>query len=227
VKPRILLVEDETAFAIPMVDRLEAEGYSAELASNGVDGLARARRGPYDLILLDVMLPGRNGLDVCRDLRNAGVRTPILMLTARGEISDRVVGLKLGADDYLVKPFAVAELLARIEALLRRAGGREVGAGMFQIGDVRVDLERNEVARGEERIVLSRAELRLLRYLLERPGFVVSREELLERVWGMEGDMLTRTVDVHMGTLRKKLEPDARYPKYLLTIKGLGYKIDL
>jgi two-component system alkaline phosphatase synthesis response regulator PhoP len=226
MKPRVLFIEDEVAFAVPTRDRLEAEGYATDLVARGDEGVERARRAGYDLILLDVMLPGRSGFDVCRDLRGAGVGTPILMLTARGGITDRVVGLKLGADDYLVKPFAVPELLARVEALLRRARGSGLyGDLVFDLDRVHVDLERNEVTRDGRCIGLSRAELRLLRYLLEHRGAVISREELLEKVWGLEGRMLTRTVDVHMATLRRKIEPDPRFPRYLLTVKGVGYKV--
>jgi two-component system alkaline phosphatase synthesis response regulator PhoP len=221
---RVLFVEDEAAFAVGVVDRLEAEGYSVDLARTGTEGFERARREMFDLILLDGMLPGKSGFDVCRDLRRESIDTPILMLTARGEITDRVVGLKLGADDYLVKPFAVAELLARMEALLRRAGS-SVSSPAHGFGEVRVDLERGEVLRAGKLLALSRAEFRLLRYLLENPGRVISREELLEKVWSMQGDTLSRTVDVHVASLRKKIEPDVRYPRFLITVKGFGYKL--
>ena len=222
---RILYIEDETALAVGVIDRLKSDEYSVELVQNGLEGYERARRDGFDLIILDVMLPGKNGFDICRDLRRASVNTPILMLTARGEVVDRVVGLKLGADDYLQKPFDVLELLARVEALLRRAAGAPPVRDVHQVGDVYVDLKENEVTRSGARIILSRAEFRLLKYLLEHRGSTVSREQLLENVWGMGGDTLSRTVDVHMASLRKKIEPDPRFPQYLLTVKGFGYKL--
>jgi DNA-binding response OmpR family regulator len=222
---RILYIEDETALAIGVIDRLKSEEYLVELVQNGLEGYERARQGGFDMIILDVMLPGKNGFDICRDLRRESVNTPILMLTARGEVVDRVVGLKLGADDYLQKPFDVLELLARVEALLRRASGSPAVRDVYHVGNVQVDLKQNEITSDGTRITLSRAEFRLLKYLLEHRGTIVSREQLLENVWGMEGDTLSRTVDVHMASLRKKIEPDARFPQYLLTVKGFGYKL--
>ena len=215
---RILFIEDELAFAIGVVDRLQAEGYAVELVRHGTEGFERARRGGFDVVVLDGMLPGMSGFDICRDLRKQSIQTPILMLTARGEITDRVVGLKLGADDYLVKPFAVAELLARIEALLRRTAPAPAG-------DIQIDVDRGEARCQGKLLALSRAEFRLLGYLLEHRGRVISREELLEKVWSMQGDTLSRTIDVHVASLRKKIEPDARYPRYLITVKGFGYKL--
>lgn len=226
MKPHILFVEDETAFAVAMTDRLESEGYTVEWAPTGPAGYRLALERPFDLIVLDVMLPGKNGFDLCRDLRREGVNAPVLMLTARGEVVDRVVGLKLGADDYVQKNCDPVELMARIEALLRRAArapGSEAGPAVF--GDVRLDLRRHEVTRAGKPLLLSPTEFRLLEYLLERRGAVVTREELLERVWGLEGDTLSRTVDVHIAALRKKIEEDSRYPRFLLTVKGAGYKL--
>lgn len=220
---RILFVEDEAAFAVGTIDRLAAEGYRVEWAQTGAAGYEIALERPFDLIVLDVMLPGKNGFDICRDLRREGMNTPVLMLTARGEVVDRVVGLKLGADDYVQKNCEPVELMARIEALLRRSHGGAGGAG--QIGDVRVDLRKHEVTRAGKPLTLSPVEFRLLAYLMERRGSIVRREELLEHVWGLNGDTLSRTVDVHMAALRKKIEPDSRYPRYLLTIKGTGYKL--
>jgi len=223
---RILFVEDQHAFAIGAIDRLRSEGYEVERASTGAEGYERGRLGGFDVIILDVMLPGKNGFDICRDLRRDGIDTPILMLTARGEIADRVVGLKLGADDYMVKPFDPLELLARIEALLRRASGQPAkNAELFEFGDIRVDLRSNEVTRDRQPVPLSRGEYRLLRYLIEHRGSTISREELFDKVWGMESDTMSRTVDVHVASLRKKIEPDPRYPQYLLTVKGFGYRL--
>ena len=222
----ILFVEDEAAFAVGMTDRLQSEGYAVEWAQTGTAGYRMALERAFDLIVLDVMLPGKNGFDICRDLRREGVDTPVLMLTARGEVVDRVVGLKLGADDYVQKNFEPVELMARIEALLRRTGrGPVEEAGQTAFGDVRVDLRKHQVTRGGKALALSRTEFRLLEYLMERRGAPVTREELLERVWGLDGDTLSRTVDVHMAGLRKKIEPDPRYPRFLLTVKGSGYRL--
>jgi two-component system alkaline phosphatase synthesis response regulator PhoP len=224
MKPRILFVEDEAAFAVGTIDRIQSEGYDVQWAQTGAIGYEVALALPFDLIVLDVMLPGKNGFDICRDLRRSGINVPVLMLTARGELVDRVVGLKLGADDYVQKNCEPAELMARIEALLRRST-RVSAAGQSDFGDVHVDVSGHEVTRAGNPVPLSPIEFRLLEYLLERRGTVVSREELLENVWGLKGDTLSRTVDVHVAGLRKKIEPDHRYPKYLLTVKGAGYKL--
>ncbi len=225
MRRRILLVEDEAAFAVGLMDRLESEGYQAEWAATGPEGFDKASAGSFDLILLDVMLPGKNGFDICRDLRAHGVQTAILMLTARGEVVDRVVGLKLGADDYVQKNCEPVELMARIEALLRRAGSGSAAVERAEFGEIRVDLRKHEVRRGSRLLILSPVEFRLLEYLIERRGAVVTREELLENVWALNGDTLSRTVDVHIAGLRKKVEEDSRYPRLLLTVKGVGYKL--
>ncbi len=222
---RILFVEDETAFAVGMIDRLQSDGYEVEWAQTGPAGYKLALARPFDLIVLDIMLPGKNGFDICRDLRREGVNAPVLMLTARGEVIDRVLGLKLGADDYVQKNCEPIELMARIEALLRRAQGVVRGSGRVEFGDVRIDLRKHEVTRARKPLALSPVEFRLLEYLLERRGAVVTREELLENVWSLHGDTLSRTVDVHVAGLRKKIEADSRYPRFLLTVKGVGYKL--
>ena len=219
---RILFVEDEAAFAIGLMDRLKSEGYEVEWTSTGAAGYHAARAQSFDLIVLDVMLPGKNGFDICRDLRGADINIPILMLTARGEVVDRVVGLKLGADDYVQKNCEPVELMARIEALLRRTAA---APSATHFGDVHIDLRKHEVTRAGRPVTLSRAEFRLLEYLIERRGAIVTREELLEKVWGLEAGIITRTVDVHIATLRKKIEPDSRYPRFLITVKGSGYKL--
>ena len=225
---RILFAEDEAAFAVGTIDRLRSEGYRVEWAQTGPAAYEMALAEPYDLIVLDVMLPGKNGFDICRDLRHQRVNAPVLMLTARGEVVDRVVGLKLGADDYVQKNCEPVELMARIEALLRRSGGnRGAPAGRVQLGEVCVDLHRHEVTRNGEPLTLSPVEFRLLEYLLERRGVLVTREELFENVWGLKAETLSRTVDVHIAGLRKKVEADSRYPRFLLTVKGVGYKLAL
>ncbi len=225
MSPRILLVEDEPGLVLTLTDRLRREGYSAEAVSNGNEALERAARGPFDLILLDLMLPGKGGLDVCRELRQRGLATPILMLTARGQTSDKVVGLKVGADDYLARPFDMLELLARIEALLRR-GSRPATttAAVYELGPLRVDIRRTEVLRNGEPLTLSAKEFQLLQYLIEHRGETISREELLKEVWGYAATPSTRTVDVHVAWLRQKLEDDPKNPKLVLTMHGLGYK---
>jgi two-component system alkaline phosphatase synthesis response regulator PhoP len=225
---RILLVEDELGLVMTLSDRLTSEGYAVVTAQDGETGLARATNETFDLIILDVMLPHRGGFDVCRDLRQRGVGTPIIMLTARGQITDKVVGLKIGADDYVTKPFEMMELLARVEAQLRRAsvslGGGTLSNEVYQFGDVRVDFRRAEAYRGDDVVELSAKEFRLLRYMIEHRGAALSRDELLNEVWGYDAAVSTRTVDVHVAWLRQKLEPNQRHPQFILTIHGLGYK---
>ena len=213
-----------------LTDRLVTEGYAVETAQDGEAGLAQAASAAFDLIILDVMLPRKNGFDVCRDLRQRGIHSPIIMLTARGQVVDRVVGLKLGADDYVTKPFEMIELLARIEALLRRAPATAVASPSaqlpetYQFGAVRVRFRRAEVERDGQRLELSALEFKLLRYLIEHRGATLSRDELLNEVWGYDAMPSTRTVDVHVAWLRQKLEPNPRHPQFILTVHGLGYK---
>lgn len=222
---RILLVEDEPGLVLTLTDRLSSEGYKVESARDGDAGLERASNEAFDAIILDVMLPRRNGFDVCRDLRQLGVNTPILMLTARGQVVDKVVGLKLGADDYLTKPFEMIELLARVEALLRRApAAQSPQTEAYQFGSVKVDFRRAEVEREGEKIELSAKEFQLLRYFIEHREATLSRDELLDEVWGYDATPTTRTVDVHVAWLRQKLEPNPRHPQFILTIHGMGYK---
>ena len=221
---RLLLVEDEPGLVMTLSDRLAAEGYEVVSAVDGETGLQRASSEAYDLVLLDGMLPGRDGFDVCRSLRQRNVTTPILMLTARGQVVDRVVGLKLGADDYLVKPFEMAELLARIEALLRRVPPPPVQADAYQFGDVHVDFRKAEVTRGGQLLEVSAREFKLLKYFIEHRGATLSRDELLNEVWGYNAMPSTRTVDVHIAWLRQKLEANPRRPEYIHTIHGMGYK---
>jgi two-component system alkaline phosphatase synthesis response regulator PhoP len=222
---RILLVEDEPGLVMTLSDRLRSAGHLVDSAADGQTGLDMAGGGAYDLILLDVMLPGKNGMDVCRDLRQRGVSTPILMLTARGQTIDKVEGLKTGADDYLTKPFEMAELLARVEALLRRAPAFGAVDDVYQFGAIRLDLRRTEVTRHGKPVTLAAKEFQLLRYLAEHRGTTVSRETLLSQVWGYGGVTSSRTVDVHIAWLRQKLEEDARQPKWILTVHGLGYRL--
>ena len=223
---RLLLIEDEPGLVLTLTDGLTAEGYEVDHEGDAVRGLARASTSTFDAILLDVMLPGGNGFDVCRTLRQRGVHTPILMLTARGQVVDRVVGLKLGADDYLVKPFEMAELLARIEALLRRGAMRAASGSIdaFQFGDISVDFRKAEVNKAGQPLDLSAREFKLLKYFVEHRGAALSRDELLNEVWGYNAMPSTRTVDVHVAWLRQKIEDNPRHPQHILTVHGLGYK---
>lgn len=223
---RLLLVEDEPGLVLTLTDRLTSEGYDVTSARDGETGLERASSQSFDGIILDVMLPRKNGFDVCRDLRQRGVNTPILMLTARGQVVDKVIGLKLGADDYLTKPFEMIELLARVEALLRRvpAANPALATDGYQFAGIKVDFRRAEVERDGERLELSAKEFQLLRYFIEHREATLSRDELLNGVWGYDAMPTTRTVDVHVAWLRQKLEPNPRHPQYILTIHGMGYK---
>jgi two-component system alkaline phosphatase synthesis response regulator PhoP len=222
---RILLVEDEPGLRLTVGDRLRSEGYAVETAADGERGLQRALEEHFDLLLLDVMMPGKGGFDVLRELRQRGLRTPIILLTARGEVVDRVVGLKLGADDYLTKPFAMAELLARVEARLRSPGGERAATREgYRFGTVHVDFASGEVLRDGATVELSAKEFQLLRHFIEQRGRLLSRDDLLNAVWGYDAMPTTRTVDVHVAGLRKKLEPNPRLPQYILTLHGLGYK---
>src|SRR5882762_3547832 len=199
---KILLIEDDPGITMALTDLLNAENYRVETAADGLTGLARAREGNFDAIILDVMLPGKNGFDVCRDLRQRSITTPILMLTARGQVIDKVLGLKLGADDYLCKPFEPLELLARLEALLRRSRSQAAAPEspeIFGFGSVVVNFRSAEVLCGGSPVELSAREFQLLRYFIEQRGATLSRDRLLRKVWGYETGMLTRTVDVHVG----------------------------
>jgi two-component system alkaline phosphatase synthesis response regulator PhoP len=222
---RVLLVEDEPGLILTLTDRLASEGYEVTSITDGNEAVARATSDPFDIILLDVMLPGRDGFDVCRTIRERGVIAPVLMLTARGQLVDKVVGLKLGADDYLTKPFEMPELLARMEALLRRApGGGAVSADSYRFGDIQVDFRKAEVTKDGQIVELSALEFKLLKYFIEHRGATLARDELLNEVWGYDSMPSTRTVDVHIAWLRQKLEDNPKHPQYVLTIHGLGYK---
>ena len=206
-----------------LTDRLTAEGYDVESATDAATALTSATSGTFDAILMDVMLPGGNGFDICREVRQRGVQTPILMLTARGQVVDRVVGLKLGADDYLVKPFELVELLARIEALLRRSPPAPA-TDTFRFGDISIDFRKAEIVKGGKPVELSAREFKLLRYFVEHRGAALTRDELLNEVWGYNAMPSTRTVDVHVAWLRQKLEENPRHPQFIHTVHGLGYK---
>jgi two-component system, OmpR family, alkaline phosphatase synthesis response regulator PhoP len=226
MKRRVLLVEDEPGLVMTLTDRLSEEGYEVESTASGQAALERVSPTAFDVIVLDVMLPHSSGFDVCQDLRRRGIRTPVLMLTAKSQVLDKVIGLKLGADDYMTKPFEMIELLARLEALLRRAAGpdRDPSADSFQFGDIVVNFRSTEILKAGRPIKVSAREFKLLRYFIENPGTTVSRDELLNAVWGYDAIIFTRTVDVHVAWLRQKIEPDPRHPQYIHTIHGHGYR---
>jgi two-component system alkaline phosphatase synthesis response regulator PhoP len=224
---RILLVEDEPGLVLTLTDRLSNEGYAVDSVRDGSQALERAAESFYDLIVLDVMLPGKSGFDVCRELRSRGSSTPILFLTARGEVADKVVGLKLGGDDYLTKPFEMMELTARVEALLRRGSGsgpEGTAPARYAFGDIEVDFRKAEVTRAGTPVELSALEFKLLKYFIENRGATLSREELLSRVWGYDAAIHSRTVDVHVSGLRQKIEPNPARPQYVVTVHKLGYR---
>ena len=222
---RILLIEDEPGLVLTLTDLLQAEGYIVDHAGEGNSGLAKATGQPFDVIILDVMLPGKNGFDICREIRSTGSDVAILMLTAKTQIVDRVVGLKLGADDYLTKPFDPSELLARVEALLRRARKENLRPVLrYQFGAVLLDFEKAEALKNGVPVSLAGKEMQLLRYLIDHRGKVLSRDELLQEVWEHQSDVSTRTVDVHIAWLRQKLEANPQSPKHILTVRGSGYR---
>jgi two-component system alkaline phosphatase synthesis response regulator PhoP len=220
---KILVVEDEEVIRMALEDRLKSEGYTVEFALDGEQGFQKVTKGGFDLVILDIMLPKKNGFDVCRDIRMAGLVVPILILTARGQVVDKVLGLKIGADDFVTKPFDAMELLARIEAVLRRSNA-PAAPGIQQFGSLRIDLRGTAVSRDGQVVPLSAREFQLLRYLVEHPGTTLSRDVLLKEVWAYSTEAFTRTVDVHVASLRQKLEEDPKKPALIVTIPGLGYK---
>ena len=224
---RILVVEDEPAILRGLQDNLRVESFEVLTAADGELGYRLATESKPDLIILDLMLPKMSGYEICRKLRSAGVNTPILMLTARGEEADRVLGLDLGADDYVTKPFSIRELLARVRALLRRAhsaGAAPEPMQLLRFGKVLLDFQKYEATKDGEPVELTRKEFGIVRFLASRPGIVVSRDELLNEVWGYDAYPTTRTVDNHIASLRAKLEPDPANPCHFLTVHGVGYK---
>jgi DNA-binding response OmpR family regulator len=224
--PKVLIVEDDEAMGAALKDGFSYEGYEVEFATDGAEGLRLAiERGP-DLVILDVMLPKMSGFDVCREIRKTGSAVPVIMLTARGQEIDKVLGLKLGADDYVTKPFGFMELMARVEALLRRATGQTGRAEAFTFGDVSVDFKKGEVRRKGKMVEMSAREMRLLQYFVEHRGEVIARDRLLDEVWGYDEAPLTRTVDMHVAKLRKKIESRPADPQFLLTVHGMGYKFN-
>jgi two-component system alkaline phosphatase synthesis response regulator PhoP len=221
---KILVVEDEPYIALGLKSDLALEGYEVEVARDGERALERARKEPFDLILLDVMLPGKDGFAVCRELRHDGIRTPIIMLTAKTQEAEKVLGLGLGADDYVTKPFSPIELRARVQAVLRRASGD--GPEVYRFGDVEVDFTRAEVRRTGAAVATSALEFKLLTAFIRHRGRLLTRDRLLDEVWGQDGGPTDRAIDNHIMNLRRKIEPRPDRPRYLVSVRGLGYRFD-
>jgi two-component system, OmpR family, alkaline phosphatase synthesis response regulator PhoP len=220
---RILIVEDEPAIALGLEDDLKMEGYQVEVAGDGITGARRAREGAFDLILLDVMLPGKDGFEVCRELRRAGLKTPILILTAKAREAEKVMGLELGADDYVTKPFSPRELLARVRAALRHTS-RTANGNLVSFDGISIDFKKMEVQREGKVVVLTAQEFKTLQFLVQNADRVIGRDELLNEVWGYQNYPSTRTVDNHILKLRQKLERDPASPVHFRTVHGMGYK---
>ena len=225
----ILIIEDEEELCMTLGDRLRSEGYVVDVAVDGRSGFEKATLLPFDLIILDIMLPLRNGFDLCTDIRREGLATPILLLSARSQTAEKVVGLKLGADDYVTKPFDTFELMARIEALLRRVPAKpealaSAEVATYQFGSIVLDVRKARVTRHNEPVNLTSREFYLLRYFAEHQGVTLTRDELLRDVWGHKMGTLTRTVDMHVASLRQKLESSPKKPELIITVPGIGYR---
>ncbi len=221
---RILVVEDEPSLALGLEDDLKLEGYEVEVARDGETASRRAREQSFDLIILDVMLPRKDGFEVCRELRRAGLRTPVILLTAKTQESDKVLGLELGADDYVTKPFSPRELRARVKAVLRRAAGEM--PEIYRFGEVEVDFTRCELRRAGKAVEMTPIEFKLLAALIRHRGHTLSRDKLLDEVWGHETFVTDRVVDTHITNLRKKIEPQPSEPRFLVSVRGMGYRFD-
>ena len=221
---KILIIEDEESILMPLEDNLKLEGYEVSSAKDGLQGLALATEHPYDLIVLDIMLPKMDGFEVCKRLRQDRVMTPVLMLTAKSQEVDKVLGLELGADDYVTKPFSSRELLARVKAILRRANEPLRGIDFYRFGDIELDFVKYEAKKGSQPVALTALEFALLHFLVQNRGRVVNRNEVLDSVWGKDVYVDARTVDKHISLLRKKFEDDPQEPKFILGVRGIGYK---
>lgn len=221
---KILIIEDEESILLALEDNLRLEGYEVSSATDGQQGFSMAKEPRYDLIILDIMLPKMNGFDICRQLRQAGMKTPILMLTAKSQEVDKVLGLELGADDYVTKPFSPRELLARVKALLRRAKQSQKEIDLYRFGDLEVDFIKYEVRKKGKSIYLTALEFALLHFLIKHKDQVLSRDSILDEVWGNEVYVLPRTVDKHIAELRKKIEDEPSSPRYIVGVRGVGYK---
>ena len=223
---KILIIEDEELIRMALEDDFRLEDYDVEVASDGIEGLAKAANPDIDLIILDIMLPGMNGFDICKKLRSQGIRTPVIMLTAKGQEIDRVVGLEIGADDYVTKPFSPRELQARVKAVLRRMETEpdDKAANPFRSGGLEVDFRQYECRKNGKEVSLTAHEFGLLKYLIRNRGKVITRDELLDEVWGKDVFVTPHTIDTHMANLRKKIEDDPSRPRFIISIRGVGYK---
>ena len=221
---KVLIVEDDQAMAVALRDGFTYEGYAVHVARDGAAGLRMAEERSHDLVILDVMLPRMSGLDVCRQLRSSGNDTPIIMLTARGQEIDKVLGLKTGADDYVTKPFSFLELMARVEAVLRRTSKTTEAVEHVSFGDIEMNFKSFEASKGGRALELSPREFKMMKYFVEHRGEVVTRDQLLDHVWGYEGLPLTRTVDMHIAKLRQKIEDTPSDPRHVITVHRVGYK---
>jgi DNA-binding response OmpR family regulator len=223
---KILIIEDEESISMALEDDFRLEGYEVEVASDGPDGLVKAADPEVDLIILDIMLPGMNGFEICKKLRSQGIQTPIIMLTAKGQEIDRVLGLEFGADDYVTKPFSPRELQARVKAVLRRIKKEpgDEGENHFRMGELEVDFLQYECRINGRKVALTAHEFGLLKYLIQNRERVIERDELLDEVWGRDVVVSIRTIDTHMANVRKKLEDDANQSRFIISIRGVGYK---
>jgi DNA-binding response OmpR family regulator len=222
--PSILIIEDDPGIALGLKNEMAAEGHTVEVARDGKTGAERALKGGFDLILLDIMLPGKDGYTICRELRQAGIRTPVLMLTAKALEAEKVLGLELGADDYLTKPFGALELRARVKALLRRAPPET--ADVHKFSDVEVDFTRAEIRRDGQALEITPLEWKLMTAFVKRRGRIMTREQLMDEVWRPDSSPTDRVIDNHIMNLRRKVEPDPQQPRYLVSVRGLGYRFD-
>lgn len=220
----VLIVEDDQAMAVALSDGFQYEGYAVTVARDGANGLTLATEKEFDIVILDVMLPRMSGFDVCRELRSSGNRIPIIMLTARGQEIDKVLGLKIGADDYMTKPFSFLELAARVEAVLRRASTPADAGAVFKFADVTLDFKKGTALKGETMLDMSPREFRIMKYFIEHRNEIVTRDQLLDHVWGYDSFPLTRTVDTHIAKLRQKIEDTPGDPRYIVTVHRAGYK---
>ncbi|OVE79518.1 DNA-binding response regulator [bacterium I07] len=221
---KILIIEDEESILIPLEDDLTLEGYDVSSAQDGQLGFSKAFEGHYDLIILDIMLPGINGFDVCKRLRQSGVLTPILILSAKSQEIDKVLALEFGADDYVTKPFSPRELQARVKAILRRVQQTQTGVNGYRFGDVEIDFLKYEVKKRGELVYLTSLEFSLLHYLIDHKDVVLKRDRILDEIWGEEVYVFPRTVDTHIANLRKKIEDEPRNPSHILGVRGVGYR---
>jgi len=221
---KILIIEDEERILMGLEDDLKIEGYQISSSTDGLRGLTMAKEQSYNLIILDIMLPNMNGFEVCKQLRHTGITTPVLMLTAKSQEIDKVLGLEIGADDYVTKPFSPRELIARVNAIIRRTKLSQPGGDLYNFGDVNVDFKKYEARKGGQPISLTALEFALLHFLIKHKDQVVSRDSILDNVWGNNVYVYPRTIDTHIANLRKKIEDDPENPKYIIGVRSIGYK---